>query len=233
MEHAAARNKLLSTAMMLVDIPDEDEDAEGSAPPKYGPNTSSPLPVGVVALNDAAAHVPPGWRDLLTQTHYKVLAATVQCPERRRAADAVRVIITDEQLDFQFGVQPDPVLRGILRKANSRSRAICGQCSRRGRLREIGDSYIGTLCTRCAAIPLLREEIWSVLGQREHLLLLGQSVVLNQVPSHLWPSFRRWADLPAEGNTGLRWVKMSVHRYAQWTQHLEALNHWLPSDDDE
>lgn len=78
-----------------------------------------------------------------------------------------------------------------------RSRCTCSQCGRRGRVREIGDDYVGTLCARCAAVPMLREHIWSV-SQSEFLCLVGQPVEISQVPEHLWPSFLRWADLPPE-----------------------------------
>ena len=231
MEPTAAQLQSLRRAFMSADIPDDDVDQDGPASARYGPNTASPMPVCVVSLNRAAAQVPPGWRDLLTRTHYKLIATICECPVRRRAADSITVIITDQELDFKLRTVSDSVLRGILRKATARSRCTCNQCGRRGRVRSIGDDYVGTLCARCAAVPLLREHIASVLQQREHFVLFNQSVGLSQVPEHLWPVFQRWADLPPAADAHPMDARMSIRRYVRWTQYLEALNPWLPSHD--
>ena len=141
MERTTAQLQTLKRAIMSAGIPDDDDDYEDPTPAGYGPNTSMPMPVAVVALNGAARLVPPGWRNLLTQTHHKVRGAIAQSVRRRHVAAGLKVIITDQELEFNFSVAPDPVLRGILRKATVRSRCTCSQCGRRGRVREIGDDY--------------------------------------------------------------------------------------------
>ena len=233
MERTTAQLQTMKRAIMSAGIPDDDDDYEDPTPAGYGPNTSMPMPVAVVALNGAARLVPPGWRNLLTQTHHKVRGAIAQSVRRRHVAAGLKVIITDQELEFDFSMAPDPVLRGILRKATVRSRCTCSQCGRRGRVREIGDDYVGTLCARCAAVPMLREHIWSVSQQSEFLCLVGQPVEISQVPEHLWPSFLRWADLPPEVGAQANHACMSAGRHAQWSQHLQALSRWLPSDHEE
>ena len=83
MEPTAAQLQSLRRAFMSADIPDDDVDQDGPASARYGPNTASPMPVCVVSLNRAAAQVPPGWRDLLTRTHYKLIATICECPVRQ------------------------------------------------------------------------------------------------------------------------------------------------------
>ena len=60
MERTIAQLQRLKRAIMSAGIPDDDDDREDAAPAGYGPNTSMPMPVVVVALNGAARLVPPG-----------------------------------------------------------------------------------------------------------------------------------------------------------------------------
>ena len=83
MERTIAQLQRLKRAIMSAGIPDDDDDREDAAPAGYGPNTSMPMPVVVVALNGAARLVPPGWRNLLTETHHKVRGAIAQSVRRR------------------------------------------------------------------------------------------------------------------------------------------------------
>lgn len=52
------------------------------------------------------------------EPHHKVRGAIAQSVRRRHVAAGLKVIITDQELEFNFSVAPDPVLRGILSKGD-------------------------------------------------------------------------------------------------------------------
>lgn len=183
----------------------------------------------ILPLKDACNITPMGWQDLLFETHIKLRSTLGKDPQRHQWLDNAKVWATDEELEFKFDSPADPVFHGIARRATRRSRWTCIECGRRGRRRELGEDYVGTMCARCVATPLMRQQIHELRQSLPSLLERGDPVEQGDVPEYLRPSFREACDLK-EG-VDAKHASMPVEQFRYWAEEWIAIGAQLHSDD--
>lgn len=184
----------------------------------------------VLPLKNACEITPMGWQELLFETHIKLRSTIGRDAHRHKWLDNAKVWASDEELEFKFDDAADPVFLGIGRRATRRSRWTCIECGRRGRRRELGDDYVGTMCPRCVATPLMRQQIDELRQVLPILFELGQPVKQGDVPEYLRPSFREACEL--EKNAAVKHASMPLEQFRCWAEAWLAVGAKLRSDDD-
>lgn len=166
-----------------------------------------------------AAHVfgevPPGWRKLLGETLNALVA--VRTEDRAFSLNYLSVEFENHQLEFDVP-DPDRVLAGICRRCAQRSKSICQQCGRQGRLRMFNMTDAAVLCPRCAAPELLHRAIDDALGYPGLIAVGGRVECPQQVPEVLRHSFMRAAETGA----------MDTRQFRKWLDELKRLKRSLP-----
>ena len=185
----------------------------------------------VVPFALACEGVPEGWLDVISQTKRRIMNTIGDDPARQRAFEKLTVWATDEELGFGFGHQnaKDPMLAAICGRATRRSRCVCAECGRRARRRELAEHYIGTLCSRCVARPLLRQQIAALRQSLPNLRALGQPIEQGQVPEFLRPSFRQACD---GGESDLNGASLPIERFETWAREWLLIEVQLRVDDE-
>ena len=168
----------------------------------------------VMPLRTACNITPMGWQELLFKTQIKLKSAIGENLQRQHLYDSAKVWASDEELEFKFADGRDAVFAGIARSATRRSRWTCIECGRRGRRRELGDDYVGTMCSKCVSPPLMKQQIDELRRSFARLLELGAPVGPDDVPRFLRQSFRQACELDETHDPTT--VRMPVERFADW-----------------
>ena len=79
----------------------------------------------------------------------------------------------------------------------------------------MAEHYIGTLCSRCVARPLLRQQIAALRQSLPNLRALGQPIEQDQVPQFLRPSFRQTC---AGDESDLNGASLPIERFETWAR---------------
>lgn len=167
-------------------------------------------------------HVSQGWHDLLRQTLRKLLA--VAGTEARRAAlMGLGVFCHGTEFWLSLPAGADAVLLGIARKAQMRARSTCSECGCAARLREIGEEGRATLCPRCAAPLLLKNDIWELQQSIGFLRGVNVPVVAHQIPALLRPSFSQEAAGHPEDHGPAGQGRMSAARFLAWAARWQGI----------
>ena len=168
----------------------------------------------VLPLKAACDITPMGWQDLLFKTQIKLKSAIGENLQRQHLYDSAKVWASDEELEFKFADGLDAVFTGIAGSATRLSRWTCIDCGRRGRRRELGDDYVGTMCSKCVSPPLMKQQIDELRRSFARLLELGAPVGPDDVPRFLRPSFRQACELDETRDPNS--VRMPAERFADW-----------------
>ena len=184
----------------------------------------------VLPLKNACEITPMGWQELLFETHIKLRSTLGQDPHRHQWLDTAKVWASDEELEIRFDDAADGVFRGIGQRATRRSRWTCIECGRRGRRRELGEDYVGTMCARCVATPLMRQQIDELRQALPFLVELGEPVGQGDVPEYLRPSFRQAC--ASEEGADVKHASMPIELFRCWAEEWIAIGAQLRSDDD-
>ena len=168
----------------------------------------------VMPLRTACNITPMGWQELLFKTQIKLKSAIGENLQRQHLYDSAKVWASDEELEFKFADSLDAVFTGIAGSATRRSRWTCIDCGRRGRRRELGDDYVGTMCSKCVSPPLIKQQIDELRRSFARLLELGAPVGPDDVPRFLRPSFRQACELDETHDPST--VRMPIERFSDW-----------------
>ena len=174
------------------------------------------------AMRHWQGHVSPGWHDLLRQTLRKLLAVAGS-GARRAALTSLGVFCHNTEFWLSLPAGADPVLLGIARKAQMRARWTCSECGCVARLREIGEECRATLCPRCAAPLLLKNDIWELQQSIGFLRGVNVPVVAQQIPTLLRPSFCLEAAGHPENHGPAGGGRMSPARFLAWAALWQAM----------
>lgn len=183
-------------------------------------------PIGAV-FAQCAGYVPPGWHCLFERTLIKLLRLVDGSEERVKAIAGLSVCCSSVHMAFDTLPSKDSVVLGILRKSSMASRCTCHQCGRPARLREIGEEGRATLCVRCAAPVLLREDIWQLQQSLRFLRAVNVYVIESQVPQLLRRSFLEEAAKHPEDHSDTGKPRMSPTRFAAWAAGWEKVQEQL------
>ena len=167
-------------------------------------------------------HVSQGWHDLLRQTLRKLLAVAGS-GARRVALTRLGVFCHGTEFWLSLPAGADAVLLGIARKAQMRARCTCSECGCLARLREIGEEGRATLCSRCAAPLLLKNDIWELQQSIGFLRGVNAPVVAHQIPTLLRPSFCLEAVGHPENHGQTGGGRMSPARFVAWAALWRAM----------
>ena len=177
----------------------------------------------VMPLRTACNITPMGWQELLFKTQIKLKSTIGENLQRQHLYDSAKVWASDEELEFKFADGLDAVFTGIAGSATRLSRWTCIDCGRRGRRRELGDDYVGTMCSKCVSPPLMKQQIDELRRSFARLLELGAPVGPDDVPRFLRPSFRQACELDQTRDPHS--ARMPIERFADWADE------WIRIDD--
>ena len=183
----------------------------------------------VVPLKHACEGVPEGWLRLVHETKVKLWSTVGDDDARKRLFDNLTVWATDEELGFGASRRGSEVFQGICGRAIRRSRWLCSECGRRGKRRELGEEFVGTLCARCVSKPLLRQQIAELVESEPVLMALGQPIEQVSVPEYLRQSFR--SACGADDSVDPVRVRMPIDRFKAWVDEWRNFDMRLCAND--
>ncbi len=193
----------------------------GTTTPWFNPSTPAgdALPAALKAIGD----VPIGWRPLLRDALCAMIAVRTKAREFSLLYISVECDDGRLILDMPFS---DSVLDGVARRCSERSRFICQECGRRGKVRQFGMGEAAVLCPRCAAPELLHRAI-DDLDQFRGLIAHGGVLSdIQLLPTVLHRLFRPAASTGAfDSRIGPIMDKATL---ARWIDSLKRMKSSLP-----
>lgn len=185
-----------------------------SHPPEQAFSIAAPLFVSI----------PAGWQALWKDTLRQLVS--VRTADREFSLNYLSLELEDSLLQLDMP-SPDPVLLGIARRCAERSKFICRQCGRRGKLRQFNTHEAAALCAQCAAPELLGRAIDDVIRFPSLICIGGRADKLRRVPEVLRKLFARAARQSAL-NDDVAEPSMDAAEFRRWVAHLEQVRSFLP-----
>lgn len=168
--------------------------------------------------------IPAGWQALWKDTLRQLVS--VRTADREFSLNYLSLELDDNLLQLDMP-SPDPVLLGIARRCAARSKFICRQCGRRGKLRQFNTHEAAALCAKCAAPELLRRAIDDVTKYPGLICIGGRADKLRRIPEVLRKPFALASRQSALRNDAAE-PSMDATEFRRWVARLEQVRSFLP-----